>query len=301
MVDIKLNLPSSFYEEENREGYVVKTSQKELWAILLDMLLELDRICKKNNIKYFLDSGTLLGAIRHHGFIPWDDDIDVIMTREDYNKFLEIGPQEFKEPYFLQNAYTDIDYVRGHSQIRRSNTCGILKSEYKKQVKFNQGIFIDVFVLDGIPDNKIKNFFFQQKIRLFWAGLNDFAPIFQCFNLPKIFKYRRKDLLKKYGSLKNAFKAFEQFSQKNKNSAYVGTVMHFSSHPLKREWFAETEFALFEGFKLPIPKDYVKILTVYYGNDYMTPKMVSTAHGDLILDTSRSYKDVLKNIEQNGL
>jgi len=303
MVDIKLNLPSSFYDEEERDGYMISKSRKELWAILLDMMLEVDRVCRKYDIKYFLDSGTLLGAVRHHGFIPWDDDVDLIMTRENYNKFLEIGPFEFKHPYFLQNAYTDIDYVHGHSQLRRSDTCGILRGDYEKHVKFNLGIFIDIFVVDGIPNKKIQRYFFDKKIILYTNGLNNKKDfIYHHINLSKILKYRRYDLIKKYGTLRNTFRAFEQYAQRYRKSNYVSKVMFNNKYHLKREWLLDTEYIKFEDFSLPIPKEYSNILKVYYGSDYMIPKVAPSMHGEVILDTNRTYTEILKEIEKkNGI
>ena len=110
MVDLKVKLPDSFFHEEVRDGYLVTAKVKELWAVQIDLLCELDRVCKKYNLKYILDFGTLLGAVRHKGFIPWDDDLDVSMLREDYDKLMEVGPTEFTHPYFLQNHDTEIGY-----------------------------------------------------------------------------------------------------------------------------------------------------------------------------------------------
>ena len=103
MVNLKIQLPEGFLNEEVRCGYVVTHEMKKAWAVMLDLLAELDRVCKKNNIKYYANGGTMLGAVRHKGFIPWDDDIDVMMFREDYDRLMEIGPKEFTYPYFFQN------------------------------------------------------------------------------------------------------------------------------------------------------------------------------------------------------
>ena len=85
MVDLNIKLPESFLQEEEREGVVVSAELKKLWAVQLDLLCEFDRVCKKHGLRYILDFGTLLGAIRHKGYIPWDDDQDVSILCEDYD------------------------------------------------------------------------------------------------------------------------------------------------------------------------------------------------------------------------
>ena len=153
MVDLKLKLPEGFLDEETRCGFTVTKKMKEVWAVELDLLAELLRVCNKNNIKIFASGGTMLGAVRHQGFIPWDDDIDMMMFRDDYERLCEIAGSEFQYPYFFQTEYTDPGSLRGHAQLRNSLTTGILESELGKR-KFNQGIFLDIFPLDVVTDNE---------------------------------------------------------------------------------------------------------------------------------------------------
>ena len=164
MVDLKLKIPENFIAEEIRCGYKVTQQMKEIWAVELDLLSEFDRVCTKYNIKYFACGGTLLGAIRHHGFIPWDDDIDLAMARKDYEKLCEVAPKEFVHPYFFQTEYTDPGSLRGHAQLRNSITTGILKEEYPLRKKINQGIFIDIFPLDGVPEDHTKYTALEQQV-----------------------------------------------------------------------------------------------------------------------------------------
>ena len=102
------NKQFSFLEEELRSGYLVSSKMKKIWAVQLDLLEQIKHVCSRYHLTYYADSGTLLGAVRHKGYIPWDDDIDIVMKRSDYNKLIEIAPIEFKKPYFLQSAHSEI-------------------------------------------------------------------------------------------------------------------------------------------------------------------------------------------------
>lgn len=139
-------LPKDFLKEETRCEFFVDEKRKKLWTIGLDLLIEFDRVCKKHGLKYFLIGGSLLGAIRHNGFIPWDDDIDVGMLRCDYEKFLTLA-YEFENPYFLQTPYTDEGYYFSFAKLRNSNTAAI--SNAFRYENFNQGVFLDIFPLDN--------------------------------------------------------------------------------------------------------------------------------------------------------
>ena len=150
---IKLNIPPGFLEPEVRDDYYIGAEIKKMWAVQLDLIMELDRVCQKHGIRYSAYAGTLLGVIRHKGYIPWDDDIDFMMTRSEYNRLCEVAKDEFKAPYFWQTEYTDRGSLRGHAQLRNSETTCLLDTEYPYKRKYNQGIFIDIFPFDGVPDD----------------------------------------------------------------------------------------------------------------------------------------------------
>lgn len=109
------DLRNDFYNKERICGHVVTEKMKRIWAVQLDLLREFKQICEENGLRYFLWSGTLLGAVRHQGFIPWDDDIDVAMPREDYDRFRSLGRQGLKKPYELQTNENDSGIFQGRS------------------------------------------------------------------------------------------------------------------------------------------------------------------------------------------
>lgn len=280
MVNIAIQLPESFFEEEERWGFKITCDRKELWAIQLDLLHAFDRTCKKLGLRYFLSGGTLLGAVRDGHFIPWDDDIDVVMLRDDYDRLLEYGPAEFKQPIFLQNAYTDVDYRRGFSQLRRTDTTFILKREIPKKLPFNQGICIDIFPLDGLaPDGNVDAQYQEKQVLRKKIG-----------DLAKLPGHNPKDV-------RELFRQYEQVCSQYRDTEYIDHVMFRGDTEKiqwhKREFFTETIDIEFEGFTFPAPVGYQGMLTCLYGADYLTPKRVPTEHGDIIWDTEVPYTEMI--------
>ena len=152
---IKIKLPEHFLEKEVRCGYEVSEKLKKIWAVELDLLNELLDVCKKHGINVQVFAGTLLGAVRHKGFIPWDDDVDVAMSREDFKKLCAVAPDEFKEPYFFQTALNDRKHFFGFGRLRNCLTTGVIRGH--ESPDYNNGIYIDVFPLDGFPESQYKS------------------------------------------------------------------------------------------------------------------------------------------------
>lgn len=294
MVPLKIQIPPEFLEEEERCGYVISKEMKKAWAVQLDLLKELERVCSKYGLTYYADSGTLIGAVRHKGYIPWDDDIDLVMFRKDYKKLLKIAPKEFSAPYFLQTCYSDKDYIRGHAQMRNSATTGSTKRDMNKP--FNKGIFIDIFPLDNVPDNKIKRKLLRYRLKLMWK-------ILKRYKYTKLGKYPVKEaivsfLSKTFYSIidyRTYFRHYENVctkynNKKTKNVSYVAYSMCKEKHIWKAESFRNSHKVPFEFTDINIPDGYDDRLTIEY-NDYMTIKNIPTTHGDLILDTDVPYTE----------
>ena len=133
------------------------SSLKKIQKAELYLLVEFDKVCREQGLTYFLDSGTALGAIRHGGFIPWDDDIDVSMPRKDYDRFMEIGQSYLPDNVFLQNRRTEKNYIRYAAKLRLKGT---VFPETDGVPYEHNGIFIDIFPFDNIAGNR------------FWARFN---------------------------------------------------------------------------------------------------------------------------------
>ena len=127
---------------------------ENIWKIELEILDVIDTICKDYNLKYSLAYGSLIGAVRHGGFIPWDDDIDIVMPREDYEKLILIWNDVAPKEYILQNNRTDLDFTQNFTKIRRENTT-FLQYEFEKNKKYHKGIFVDIFPGDRVAKGRI--------------------------------------------------------------------------------------------------------------------------------------------------
>lgn len=273
---------------------MIDNNNEKLKQVELNMLKEIDHICQNNNIKYFLMYGSLIGAVRHNGFIPWDDDIDIMMTRDNYNKFIKISQNLLPQSMFLQNVYSEHDLFRVHSQVRLNNTTMLIQSDYG--YKYHKGIFIDIFVCDKVPVDEAKYIAFRKKINM-KKKLISFAYLKPKLNLKTIIKRCIGHLycVAHFGK-RNAFRKFEKYASKfSKLQDYYYADVVFRSEGRKRlfekESIEKNAFGIFEGLSLPIPYNAISILKTEYGDDVMTPKRECTTHGGIFYDLDKSYKE----------
>lgn len=246
--------------------------------ILLGFLLEIDRICRKHNIKYFLAGGTLLGAIRHKGFIPWDDDADVMMLRDDYDKFLKVLPDELPPNFAVQN-----DEKTSHfpfTKIRINDT--VFSTEFSSRFDdIHNGIFFDVLAQDQTSNNKlIRKLHMHATASARWLVLdkwrgtkvnaNGKLSSFIANVLKTIFPLAF--LEKVQNALMSQFK-------KKKDAKYLFDSMgrNITRGEFPKQWLEEAVYVDFENVKLPVPKEYDKYLKYLYG-DYMEMIPVSKRH-----------------------
>ncbi|MCQ4022908.1 MULTISPECIES: LicD family protein [unclassified Ruminococcus] len=262
---------------------------KSIQNILLLYLLEIDRICRKHNIKYFLAGGTLLGAIRHKGFIPWDDDADVMMLREDYNKFLEVVQSELPGNVKLHTVDTDPKTHNIFTKLRIDNTMFATKWTSKFPDMHN-GIFFDVLAHDKTANSKL-----GRKIHL-QLTLMTRSLVFNKWHGRKVnnghkFQSAVTDMIKKILPLKASeklqFKCLRWF-EKKKDAKYLydGMGRNVYKGDFPKKWLKDTVYWDFEGYRFPVPKDYDKYLRYLYG-DYKNMVLASerqTSHDIVVMD-----------------
>lgn len=244
-----------------------------LKEVLLMILKDFIEICEENNLEYYAYAGTALGAIRHSGFIPWDDDIDVIMFREDYEKFLDIMESKKSDKYTIFNVENTDDF---HLFISKMSLNGTEVSEmWTENVSYTLGINIDIFVFDYIPPNKLKwySLYYRTQIlkKIGWfLGITQNEVYVSDFKkyLGKILKV----LLKIFRISNSKFrKSYSKLSLKTKepsNMVYdLSEVSYKYKYPVSI--FKPIRKVQFETIKINMPNDYNTYLTICYG-DYMT-------------------------------
>ena len=281
-------------ESEFRDGFLVSAEMKKVWAVQIDLLKKLLQVCEKHNLKVFADGGTLLGTIRHKGYIPWDDDIDMVMLRPDYDKLVSVATKEFDHPYFFQCGYTEKVYPRGHAQLRMDGTTAILP--LPAFVNTHQGVFIDIFPYDAVPDDeKEMNRQIEERNKLLDKMIRSSVfDWFHPFRSMKLLKYKSKfgDLYKEYEDL------FRKYKVEECNNVSCFSFQVDPDRFLRdKHWYDDTIFMPFEDVMMPVPIGYHDILTKQYG-DYMTPVRAPSYHGGFWkLDADNGYEKYLLELK----
>lgn len=225
--------------------------------------------CNKNNLKYFMFAGSLLGTVRHKGFIPWDDDVDVCMPREDYERLQKMDKDAMGPNYFIQSYISDKEYALPYMKIRDNNSVFLENSVYKTNI--HHGIFLDIFPLNGIPSSKIGRFFYNAQIYRFNVIINKRFNVEKENSLKKAikgflaFRYRKKSVIEVV-EMKDKYISKHQYPD---SKLFACGPFSFETIFAKKD-FSSSDKGLFEGIEVSIPCGWDNILKSHYG-DYMTP------------------------------
>lgn len=265
---------SSNYKEIDSKTLV------KLHHVELEILNEIDKICKNNNIEYFLIGGTLLGAIRHKGFIPWDDDLDIAMTRDNYEKFINIAIDELDNKYFLENYKTNPDCYFPFTKIRKNNT--IMDEKATSHIDNHKGIFVDIFPFDNLENKDsfltlLRVLLIRSITETVFVKKGVYKSFFKYCNHPLI------SLCFSIFSCKKLFNMQEKMCIKDDDSSkYYASLI--GAYAFKKECFLKKELfpltiATFEGKEYFVFKNYDEFLRSVYG-DYlkMPPKEKRVNH-----------------------
>ncbi len=249
-------------------------TQEELRAVQmteLELLREIDRICRKHGIRYCIIAGTLLGAVRHGGFIPWDDDADVAMLRPEYERFVQACRTDLDSSrFYFQDQQETPGYRWGYGKLRRKDS--LFLREHQEHMPYEQGIFTDVFPLDAVPDGRIGRTAVDLQcyiVRKFlWARVGKYADpnpwkrrVYAWMDrVPeeRLLRYFRR-MVQTAGKRRSGWVRILLFPTPNRERGY------------RRSWYERTEEIRFEGYPFPGIADYDAYLEFKYGDYRQLP------------------------------
>ena len=282
-----MNFPDHYFENELRCDFMVPEMMKRAWAAQLEILQIVINICNAHHLQYFADWGTLLGAVRHKGYIPWDDDIDISLKREDYNRLIQLLSKELPYGFAMAGMYADTKRLQDAAyvpivRVIADETCWDLKSYMQHFHGFPYPrIGIDIFPLDYIPQD-------EDAAQLQLTLLNSGIQLLRCWNelkqtgeLPsrlqnfstlcnvKLPPSDTPGIQTQIWRLIDAVCSLYTKDEASEITNYPLWLLH-PRYRFKKEWFDETILVPFENIEIAIPKHYDEILTLEYIS-YMTP------------------------------
>lgn len=298
----RIELNEQFYEDEVREGFYIPSAIKKAWGAEIQILNELDKVCKKLGIRYFAAWGTFLGAVRHGGYVPWDDDFDICMLRDDYNRFLDEGLKLMPEGFTIYNLETKKSHDQFLANLVSKNRICFEPEHLKKYHGFPYVTGIDIFILDYIPRDKEKYEAMKYKARHILAvsgGISDGS-----LKGDKLAQSLR-DLKDRYGvtvsegisdeDLRNyldimAEKLFASFLGEKDEAEEIVQMMPWGLKDIKvmpKYYYEKSVDIPFESGTIPVPHIYDEVLRKCYG-DYMQLYKNAGAHGYPFFTKSRA-------------
>ena len=290
-----------FFREEERCGFLVTTERKKMWAVELDLLDQFNAVCSKHGLRYWLDGGSLLGSVRHRGFIPWDDDIDVSMLRADYEKLLTLS-DTFSTPYFLQIPGQDKDYFYGVTKLRNSNTSQIV--EIFQHREFNHGICLDIFPVDEWDSvhgestfNRIVELYYDQSTYMRMGN-----PNLNAEQLRRIATHSGRNPQEVLRELQGLVTSFQGKGNGWLCQATCGGFYGYERELRRAEDHAQFILGQFEGREYPIPSGWEWTLHRKYG-DFMAFPPVSQRgnwHHGVTINPDVPYTTMLRERRKLG-
>ena len=290
-----MQFEKNFFDAEYIDDFFVDSRMKRFWAASIETLEEINKVCKKHNITWYADWGTLLGTVRHKGFIPWDDDLDIAMKRNDYEKFLRVAPQELPEHYRVFDGDSEKFWCNNAAYVANWDNENYLILEQERLKKYHGCPFyigIDIFALDYMYRNTEQEKFRKQLLMEIWHAIaaveskqkseqiSQRIQTIETIAQIKIPDWHGDDEILKWQLRHLSDTVFQICSEKEADELaelrwlYVGeyTGAHFN-----KEWYDEVVYMPFHGFQMPVPKEYDKILKGMYG-DYMIPVQGTASH-----------------------
>ena len=269
-----IEFEEDFFKEECRCGFTVCEKMKRAWAAEMEVLSEIIRICKKYNITYYADWGTLLGAVRHHGYVPWDDDIDLAFKRKDFFKLIEMLPDELPESYHVSSFYTPGEHNQPISCVMNSTVINTEPDFLKKFHGCPYIVGVDLSVLDYIPREEE----LATAQRTLYSAVYDAAKRYDVLKksgeidlyLPQIEELcgitfdKEKPLRRQLWMLSENICDMYGEEESDYLTWFPRTVCLEKDFRLNKEWYSDTLEMPFENMMISVPKNYHEVLTKMY-------------------------------------
>ena len=285
-----LNFDDNFFKEEIIDGFLVQESMKRYWASGMEILAAIDEICKRHDIKYYAEWGTLLGAVRHHGFIPWDDDIDIGMRRVDYMRFIKYAKEELPDGLYVSNTYEDPKHPSGVANNDRITTDSHFLEKFHGCPYY---VCVDIFVLDNFPDEmeeyNLVKYIWNVGLHLArdWNGKDEDREFTEeeKWNMVEFFEEGTGQKIERNGDERRQIAyVLDRMSAMyyNEKTTRGAVMLDYFSQPVSTqivplELLDELIEVPFFNMMIPVPKRYDEFLTIRYG-DWRTPVKGSGDH-----------------------
>lgn len=283
-----IQFPDNYFEGEYRDGFYIESKMKRAWAAQIEVLEEIRRICSEEGIRFFADWGTMLGAVRHNGFIPWDDDLDVGMLRDDYMRFLECAPEKLDRHFELKSLYNDPEHDNVKCRVITGRHMNFSKDYLERFHGCPYVIGVDIFPIDYIPREKKVMEEQLQMIELVMRVAASIPPeppygedvldlITSLEQMLGISLDRRNRLFHELKKVVDMISASCQPQESKEVCSMIDLAGGWDYH-VPIECYKKTIDMPFETITVPVPVGYDTILKIKYGENYMTPIQGGGSH-----------------------
>lgn len=282
-----MEVPKDFLEGEVRNGFYVDSMMKKVWAAGIEVFCEIDKVCRKHNIQYFADWGTLLGTVRHKGFVPWDDDMDITMKRKDYIKFCQVAPNELPAGFAICNIHTEPGWVDMNTHVVNGRSVNFSEEHLEKYHGCPYAVGVDIFPLDYLAPTKEEDEYTCSLIRIveiagkFVDNATEEERAGVVSNIENMCGVKFNNNMPLSVQM---YKLGERLSMmySEEEATHIALMPdHAANRPndvYPKEYYASSIEMPFEYITIPVPVGYEEILKVKYTENWRQPLMGHAGH-----------------------